>query len=396
MNLLYSGDNLQVLQEHIASASIDLIYLDPPFNTSRAHFHARTAQAAAPVAAFEDCWRWGPDAEALLRSLRRSSPALARLLRAVCTALGEGSLAAWLVTLSARLVHLHRVLSPNGSLYLHCDPTSSHYLRVVLDCLFGPGRFLNEIVWRRTSSHNGAHRYGPSHDTLLFYARSPSFTWNPQHEPYDQSYVASFFTHADAQGRRWRRTDLTGPGLRSGPSGKAWKGYDPSARNRHWQPPSYFYDKYRELTGGEELSRHGLLQRLDRLDRAGLIHWPAKPGGMPQGKRWLQDARGAPLQDVWDDVKVVHNLARERLGYPTQKPVALLERIVRASSQEGQTVLDPYCGSGTTMVAAHALGRKWIGIDTSPLAIAAVKRRLEAAGAQFEVRKVPVAEAGGS
>jgi DNA modification methylase len=381
VNTLFSGDNLMVLQEHVAAESVDLVYLDPPFNTSRTHNtgirSSGKGKRSAPVAAFEDSWTWGAQSEGELRRLRRTCPRLARLLTSLRGALGDGAMAAWLVALAVRLVELHRVLKPSGSLYLHCDPATSPYARVVLDALFGTDRFLNEIIWKRTSAHNSAHRYGPSHDTLLFYSKSATFTWNPQRGPYDDRYLASFFTHIDDKGR-WRRTDLTGPGLRKGTSGKPWKGYDPSTRNRHWQPPSYFYDKYRELTGGD-LSQYELLKRLDRLEEVGLIHRPAKPGGMPQGKRWLQDAPGALLQDVWDDVKVVHNLAAERQGYPTQKPLALLERIVRASSNEGDLVLDPYCGSGTTLIAAQSLGRSWIGIDESRVAIALVKRRLETA-----------------
>jgi len=382
VNVLYSGDNLQVLREHVGDASIDLIYLDPPFNTCRVHhLGIRSPRGGRlPAAAFEDSWKWSPELDRELRGMRHGRHSeLARLLEALRCVLGDEGLGAWLVSLSVRLVELHRALKPTGSLYLHCDLATSPYARVVLDCLFGRDRLLNEIVWRRTSSHNSARRYGPAHDTLLFYSKSPDFTWNPQHGPYDERYVAAFFTHADTDGRRWRRTDLTGPGLRNGPSGRPWKGYDPSARSRHWQPASYFYDKYRELTGGDDLAQYPLLQRLDRLEQAGLIHWPARPGGMPQGKRWLQDAPGVPLQDVWDDVKVVHNLAGERQGYPTQKPLALLDRVILSSSNEGDVVLDPYCGSGTTLIAAQSRNRAWIGIDESPAAIATVKRRLKAA-----------------
>lgn len=392
VNVLHSGDNLQVLRKHVGDASIDLVYLDPPFNTCRTHNLGIRSPGGSriPSAAFDDSWAWSPDLDREMRCMRRGRRAdLARLLEALRCALGDRGISAWLVALSVRLVELHRTLKPTGSLYLHCDPATSPYVRVVLDSLFGRDRFLNEIVWRRTSSHNNARRYGPAHDTLLFYSKSPAFTWNPQRGPYDDTYVAAFFTHADAEGRRWRRTDLTGPGLRHGPSGRPWKGYDPSARSRHWQPPSYFYDKYRDLTGGDDLAQYGFLERLDRLEQAGLIHRPAKPGGMPQGKRWLQDAAGAPLQDVWDDVKVVHNLAGERQGYPTQKPLALLDRIILSSSEEGDVVLDPYCGSGTTLIAAQSRNRGWIGIDESPAAIATVRRRLKAASpaALYDVKK---------
>jgi adenine-specific DNA-methyltransferase len=210
---------------------------------------------------------------------------------------------------------------------------------------------------------------------LLYYAKSSQFTWNPQLQPYDQEYIEAFFTHLDEKGRRWRRTDLTGPGSRKGDSGLPWRNYNPTDRGRHWQPPSYFYEKYMELTG-DDLARYDLIKRLDKLDKAGLIHWPQKEEGMPQGKRLLEDAKGSPLQDVWTDIKPIHNIAPERVGYPTQKPEALLERIIAASSNENDLVLDCFCGSGTTAVAAEKLNRRWIGCDLGRFAIHTTRKRL--------------------
>ena len=210
---------------------------------------------------------------------------------------------------------------------------------------------------------------------IFFYTATTDFTWNLQYGPYDDVYVEAFFTHIDPDGRRWQRTDLTGPGLRQGDSGLPWRDYNPSARKRHWQPPSYFYDKYERLTG-QILGELPLLERLERMDSQGLIHWPSKAGGMPRGKRYLEDAPGIPLQDVWTDIKPMHNLSDERLGYPTQKPRVLLERIISSSSNPGDVVLDPFCGCGTAVDAAQKLDRRWIGIDITHLAIGLVEKRL--------------------
>jgi site-specific DNA-methyltransferase (adenine-specific) len=244
-----------------------------------------------------------------------------------------------------------------------------------LDGIFGPDNFLNEVIWKRTSSHNSAKRYGPSHDSILFYAKSDEFVWTPQFGPYDDQYIDAFFTHVDEAGRRWRRTDLTGPGTRKGDSGLPWRAYNPTERGRHWQPPSYFYEKYTALTG-DDLAKYPLIDRLDKLDSTGLIHWPQKEGGMPQGKRLLEDAKGAPLQDVWTDIKPIHNLGAERIGYPTQKPLALMDRIIQASSRPGDLVLDPFCGCGTTIESAEQLGRNWIGIDVAVHAVKVIEARL--------------------
>ena len=219
----------------------------------------------------------------------------------------------------------------------------------------------------------------------------PTITWNVLHGPYDQLYIDAFFTHVDEDGRRWQRTDLTGPGLRHGDSGLPWRDYAPTARKRHWQPPSYFYEKYTKLTG-DELANYPLIERLEKLDAIGLIHWPKKAGGMPRGKRYLEDAPGIPLQDVWTDIKPIHNMSSERVGYPTQKPISLLERIIGASSNEGDVILDPFCGCGTTIEAAENLKRKWIGIDVTHYAMTLIEARLNAnhSDAKYKVEGRPV------
>jgi DNA modification methylase len=293
-----------------------------------------------------------------------------------------------------RLLHMKVILKPTGSIYLHCDPTASHYIKVMMDGIFGHENFRSEIIWKRTSAHSSAKRYGPIHDTILFYTKSDRYTWNEQFGPYDQQYIDAFFTHKDEQDRRWRRTDLTGPGIRHGESGHPWRGYDPTERGRHWQTPAYFYDKYTELTG-DDLSKYPLIERFDKLDKAGLIHWPKKEGGMPQGKRLLEDAKGIPLQDIWTDIKVIHSLAIDRLGFPTQKPLPLLERIIRSSSNEGDVVFDPFCGCGTTVYAAEQTNRTWIGCDIAILAIKLIREILSQRyrlieGQHFEVDGIPV------
>jgi site-specific DNA-methyltransferase (adenine-specific) len=375
-NKLFYGDNLDVLREHIAHASVDLIYLDPPFNSNASYsilFKSPEGRGAdAQIEAFNDSWTWGPAASGALMDITQSgNHALHTLMQAMRTAIGENAMMAYLAMMAVRLVELHRVLKPTGSLYLHCDPTASHYLKLVLDAVFGPQNYLNEIIWKRTSAHSSARRYGPVHDTILFYAKSANYVWHPAYQPYDESYLDSFYTHFDEDGRRWRRSDLTGAGTRNGETGLNWRGINVTAKGRHWAwPPS----------------------ELDKMDAAGRIHWPAKAGGMPMLKRYLDEQPGIPAQDVIGDIPPMHNLSDERLGYPTQKPVALLERIVSASSDEGQIVLDPFCGCGTAIDAAQKLRRQWIGIDVTHLAIGLVEKRLREGygeAAQWETVGVP-------
>ena len=262
---------------------------------------------------------------------------------------------AYLAMMAPRLVELRRALKPTGSLYLHCDPTASHYLKLLLDAVFGPERFRNEIVWKRTSAHSSAKRYGPVHDVILYYTVGDEYTWNPQHQDYDQTYIDAFYTHRDPDGRQWRRSDLTAAGVRHGSSGKPWRGIDVAAKGNHWK---------------------FTIETLDKLDAEGRIHWPKKIAGVPMYKRYLDEMKGVVLQDMWNDIKPMHNLDKDRLGYPTQKPIALLERVVLASSNPGDIVLDPFCGCGTTVEAAQKLGRTWIGIDITHLAISLIKVRL--------------------
>lgn len=376
-NTLFYGDNLKILRDYIPNESVDLIYLDPPFNSNRSYnvlFKDESGQEmSSQIRAFEDTWHWVESTnEALLSLINHKA---GEMLSALCQFMGKNQMTAYLVMMTVRLIELHRVLKPTGSLYLHCDPTASHYLKIVLDCVFGVENFRSEVIWKRTSAHNSSKFYGACHDVILFYIKSNQYRWNKQFEKYDEQYIKSFFTHLDSNGKRWVRTDLTGPGLRKGDSSLPWRGYNPSKQKRHWQPPSYFYGKYRELTN-DDLANYPLIERLDKLDEVGLIHFPIKENGVPRGKRFLDDAQGIPLQDVWVDIKPLHNLAEERLGFPTQKPVALLERIIKASSNENDIVLDPFCGCGTAIIAAQQLKRRWIGIDITHLSIALQKYRL--------------------
>jgi site-specific DNA-methyltransferase (adenine-specific) len=369
---LFFGDNLDILREKIKDESVDLVYLDPPFNSQARYnvlFQSPVEEAAsAQVGAFLDFWSWhtGEAEKAYHQIMTQVGGQIATFISALRSALGESDMMAYLVMMALRLVELKRVLKPDGSIYLHCDPTASHYLKVLLDGIFGPGRFQNEVIWKRTSAHNSANRWGPIHDTILFYSVSDDFTWENQVQPYDQEYIDAFFVHEDEDGSRWARADLTGSGVRYGDSGKPWRGIDVTAKGRHWAVPQH---------------------ELDRLDREGKIHWPRKSDGMPRLKKYVHELPGMPLQDLILDVKPVHNVGRVRLGYPTQKPIKLLDRIIRASSKRGQVVLDPFCGCGTTVHAAQDAQRQWIGIDVSIHAIHVIEERMRDAFGDLIVPK---------
>jgi DNA modification methylase len=357
-NRLFYGDNLDVLREHIASQSVDMVYLDPPFNSNRNYNvifgrHPNTGQSNAQIQAFGDTWSWSPaTAEQYARLIAGEVPAkVADAMSAMRTLIGENDAMAYLVNMAPRLVELHRVLKTTGSLYLHCDPTMSHYLKVLLDAIFGPERFLAEIMWKRTSAHNRVRRFGPVHDVILGYTRGDSWTWNPQYVPYDQAYVDRDYRRVEAgTGRRYRISDVTSnrPG-----STYEWKGKGPPG-NRYW---AYAHER---MVGFEEQDR---------------LHYSST--GYPQLKRYLDEMPGQMVQDVWTDIQPINNRAAERLGYQTQKPIALMERIIGCSSNEGDLVLDPFCGCGTTIDAAEKLGRMWVGIDITYIAVDLIEKRLQ-------------------
>lgn len=357
-NQLFAADNLSILRESIGTETIDLVYLDPPFNSKQDYnviFNERSGRkSTSQKLVFEDTWTWTPHAEELCRTLAESGGRLSDAIRALRTFLGNSDMMAYLVMMAPRLRELQRVLKPTGSIYLHCDPTASHYLKMLMDAVFGPTNFRNEIIWKRTTAHSSSKRYGPVHDVLLYYSKTGTYTWNQQYLPYSDQYLAAKYYHEDESGRRYTLSDLSAAGVRHGSSGKSWHGIDPTARGYHWK---------------------FTIDNLERLDKEGRIYWPTK-GGVPRYKRYLDEVKGVVIQDIWDDILPVNSQAQERLGYPTQKPVALLERLVRASSNLGDVVLDPFCGCGTAIEAAQALGRHWVGIDVTLLATAVIKTRL--------------------
>jgi len=374
---LYFGDNLEILRKYIRDDSVDLIYLDPPFNSEADYniiFREHTGQGpGAQITAFEDTWHWGEESEKALKEVLERHGSLGEFLDYLVRSLGRNDLSAYLVMMAVRLLELYRVLKPTGSLYLHCDPTASHYLKVILDHIFGPKNFRNEVIWKRTSAHGSAKRWGPVHDVLLFYTKGPSYTWNRVFQEYDEDYVQKQYRYEDERGR-YSPGDLTGKGKTKGQSGQPWRGIDPTTKGRHWAIPTRDnLPSWLELPSNWE--EMGVQEKLDYLDAHGLIHWPDK-GAMPRFKRYYNPSKGVPIVDVITDIPPVSAHAKERLGYPTQKPVALLRRIIQASSNPGDVVLDPFCGCGTALAAAEELGRSWIGIDITHLAVTLIQARL--------------------
>jgi site-specific DNA-methyltransferase (adenine-specific) len=352
-NLLYYGDNLDVLRRHVKDESVDLVYLDPPFN-SNATYNVLFAEhsgerAAAQIKAFEDTWLWDQAAALAYQETVEQGGTMSQALQAFRTFLGDSDMMAYLAMMAPRLVELRRVLKPRGSIYLHCDPTASHYLKMLMDAIFRPENFRNEIVWKRTSAHNDSKRFGRIHDTLLLYWRSSAATFNVLRRPLDESYVAKVYTRVDEGGRRYRLDNISAPGGR-GPV------YEWGGRTQPWR-----------------FTR----EKMEKLYKEGRIKLYADGSAMINAYvRYLDESEGLSIQDWWDDVGVIAAPAKERLGYPTQKPEALLERIISASSNPGDVVLDPFCGCGTAVAAAQKLDRSWIGIDITHLAVGLIKHRL--------------------
>jgi len=372
-NTLFYGDNLAILREHVENESVDLVYLDPPFNSNANYnllFKAPDGhQSQAQIEAFGDTWHWNEPAEQAFDEVMQSGNSdAAEMLRAMRSFLKENDMMAYLAMMAVRLLELHRVLKPTGSLYLHCDPTASHYLKILLDAVFGPKQFRTEISWKRQSAHNDAKQgrvqYGNVRDVIFFYSKSSEWTWNWLYTAYDESYLRDFYKHIEPEtGRKFRLSDITGPGGEA----KGNPSYELLGITRHWR-----YSKSR----AEELVRTGRIVQ-------------ARLGTVPAEKRYLDEMKGVALQNDWSDINPPPR--KEYLGYGTQKPVALLERIISASSNEGDLVLDPFCGCGTTVHAAQKLNRRWIGIDVTHLAIHLIQRRLKDAfpKIQFDILGVP-------
>ena len=366
-NTLYYGDNLQVLRDHVPSESVDLVYLDPPFNSNASYnvlFRERTGEESpAQIRAFTDTWEWTQETERTFEIDIIQDPAVPSAVKDMISAfrqfIGRNAMMAYLVMMAPRLVELHRVLKPTGSLYLHCDPTASHYLKTLLDAVFGNRNFRNEIIWQRTSAKGLMTRQLPTnHDIILVFQKTTTAIWNVDSTflPYDEGALdpktAAKYSHRDPNGRRYQLSDLTNPN-----------------RNR----PNLTY----EFLGITKVWRW-TKERMQTAYDEGLVVQP-RPGAVPRMKRYLDEQRGLPLGDVWTDIPPINSQAKERLGYPTQKPEALLERIIQASSNEGDVILDPFCGCGTAVAAAHKLGRQWLGIDITHLAVALMKNRLKTA-----------------
>jgi DNA modification methylase len=415
MNHLYYGDNLTRMRT-MPRYSVDLIYLDPPFNSQQSYNLLYKTLTGKPVPeqaeAFCDTW----DMDAQKEALARSMPVLMREygvddyyvqfwnLWMQALRRTQPHLLAYLIYMVERLLHMKVILKPTGSIYLHCDPTASHYIKVMMDGIFGHRNFRNEIIWRRTNAHNKlSKQFGPIHDSILFYSASDNFYFNPGRTPYTKAYIEDRFTNSDVNGR-YQMNYLTGPQTRKGDSGKPWKGFDPTEHGRHWAIPKSLR-KFLKTDGAGMTTE----ECLDALFEQELIVFPKKAGGQPMYKQYMGE--GVPYQDIWayqpnskgvlidesvcidEDVKYLED-EDERLGYPTQKPIGLLRRIITSSSRPGDVVFDPFCGCGTTIYAAEETGREWIGCDIAILSIRLVrdvlsKRYRLTESVHFEVDGIP-------
>ncbi len=358
MGMLYYGDNLDILRRYVKDETVDLVYLDPPFNSAQtynAFFQEKDGTAAASqIRAFEDTWHWNVESEHVYQELVTQPGKVSEVMQAFRTFLGQNDMMAYLAMMAPRLVELRRVLKPTGSLYLHCDPTASHYLKLLCDAILGKENFRNEIIWKRTTAKSLAFRNLPSnHDVLLLYSKGEDHVWNRPFKPYDLTNLdektAKKYCYTDPDGRRYTLGDLNNP--------------NPDRPNLTY-----------EFLGHRKVWRW-TKDRMEAAYKAGIVVQPSA-GAVPRLKRYIDEQEGRPLDDIWEDIPPLNSQARERLGYPTQKPAALLERIINASSNPGDLVLDPFCGCGTTIDAAQRLGREWVGIDITQLAITLIKKRL--------------------
>jgi DNA modification methylase len=367
-NQLFYGDNLEVLRKYIKDETVDLCYIDPPFNSKRNYnqiYNNIGTEDRAQAQAFVDTWEWDDMAitgfeEILSNATGGYTSQTVDLIKGLSVVLKKGSLLAYLVSMTQRVTEIYRVLKPTGSFYLHCDPTASHYLKLMLDAVFvaNGGDYRNEISWKRTDSHNDAKRFGKIHDVIFYYVKNvKSAIFKPVYSNYTANYITKEFKQ-DSEGRLYKCEDLTAPSHGSVTSGKYdFHGRTPGA-SRMWRM---------KQEAMEDLWEQGRI----KTDENGI---PLLRGQIV----YLDEKKGMPAQDFWEDVNRIGNTSGERLGYPTQKPEALLDRIISASTNEGDVVLDAYCGCGTTVAVAERLKREWIGIDITYQSISLILRRLEA------------------
>jgi DNA modification methylase len=357
MGTLYYGDNLDILKRYIKDESVDLVYLDPPFNSAQnynAFFQEKDgAAAASQIRAFEDTWTWNQESQRVYEELILQPGKVSEVMQAFKTFLGTNDMMAYLAMMCPRLVELRRVLKSTGSLYLHCDPTASHYLKLLCDAILGKDGFQNEIVWQRTNAHNMRTKgYVRANDIILFYSKTDEFLFNEQYTEYGPEQMKRF--KPDETGRLYKAENMTFS-TQSSTRQFEWRGSKPPP-NRSWGASLEQLEKW--YAEGRILLKKDGTPRLDGL------------------KIYLDETKGKPVTTNWTDIERISNTSAERLGYPTQKPVALLERIIKTSSNPGDVVLDPFCGCGMTIDAAEKLGRKWIGIDVTQLATSLIKSRL--------------------
>ena len=376
---IWTGDNLEILRG-LNSESVDLIYLDPPFNSNRNY--AAPVGSAAAGAAFKDTWTLSDLDVAWMGLIADEQPAVYQVLQTAGLSHGK-PMQSYLCMMAVRLLEMRRILKNSGSMYLHCDPTASHYLKLLMDAVYGSAMFLNEMTWKRSSAHSdtkqGMRRAGRIRDLLLVYTKTDDYVWNPQFMPYTDDYLETEYRHVSPDGRRYKETDLTAakPG---GDTEYSWYVKRPAHEKIRWSAdltneflnpkPGWEYKSVSPYQG--RYWAYSKSNMASFWNEGKLVH---RETGMPRLAQFADEMPGVPLQDLWNDIPPV--LGKERIGYPTQKPLALLDRIIKASSNEGDVVLDPFCGCATACVAADNLGRRWIGIDISPKAVELVNIRLQ-------------------
>jgi len=382
-NTLYYGDNLDILKRYIEDESIDLIYLDPPFKSNQDYnvlFSDRNGTLSnAQIKVFEDTWRWNIEAENAFDELLKFGGKICDVLIGIERFIGRNDMMAYLVMMAPRLIELRRVLKSTGSIYIHCDTTASHYLKIVMDAIFDPRNFKNEIIWKRSHTRSSISKiFRRNHDSIFFYTKTDEYFYNQQYGKLSNASL-KLYHYNDKKGR-YRLVPVLVSGVRHGKTGEVWRDIDPNRQGKsgmHW------------IT---------IPDKLEKYEKKGLLVWP-KRGKLPQLKYYLEENKGVPLGDTWDKLGIIESSSKESLGYPTQKPEKLLERIIKTSCPKDGVVLDPFCGCGTTVCTAHKLNRTWIGMDITHLAITLIKHRLrdsfgEKVESEYEVIGEPISVSG--